>query len=205
MNKLHPTILFILLSILTLNAERVGFNSKLFEQFRILYIDDFNEKHFWGRFGPNKGNIRVVGGKLVVSPLPKREDKLIETHILKIPPKYVLYMKFKVKSKEPDAGVGLQLGENKLHLSSKTGVFQLFSRVGNKTFANPEVKDFVANKWISMIIEYQEGEILLNINGVEKQYKDPALSMDGAKSLVFKNSKADSLVFEYVRLFEARK
>ena len=52
-----------------------------------------------------------------------------------------------------------------------------------------------------MVIEYEEGKILLSINGKEKIIEDAAVSMDGARSLVFKKN-SDSLLFDHVRLWE---
>lgn len=204
MNKSCFTVLLALVSSVAFGADEPGFRSKLFKQGKLVYADEFDETLVRGRYGPNKKNITVAEGKLQVLPI---SDGTINTvvHIYRIPKKFVCHLRYKVNSKDPDAGVGLQIGGHKMHLGKQKGEegnVSLFSRVGKKTFILPEVKGFAANEWIDMIIEYEEGRILLNINGSEKIFEDAAVSMDGASSLVFKKN-SDSLLFDHVRLWEA--
>ena len=112
-------------------------------------------------------------------------------------------MRYKVISKNPGTGVGLQIGGHKMHLLSSKEGYKLLLRGAGKTYIDTETKGFIANEWIEMIIEYREGKILLNINGSEKIYEHDKLSMDGAKTLLFKNSQFDAILFDYVRLWSA--
>ena len=203
MNKACFTLLLTLVASVTLSAEEPEFQSKLFKQGKLVYADEFDGALVRGRYGPNKNNITVAEGKLQVLPM---SDGAINTvvHIYRIPKKFVCHLRYKVNSKDPKAGVGLQIGGHKMHLGNgkdAEGSVSLFSRVGGKTFTIPEVEDFRANEWIDMIIEYEEGRILLNINGTEKIFEDAAVSMDGAGSLVFKKN-SDSLLFDHVRLWD---
>ena len=203
MNKACFTTLFALVSIVALSAEEPKFESKLFKQGKLVYADEFDGGPVPKRFGPNKGNISLKEGNLQVLPI---SDGAINTvvHLYRLPKKFVCHLRYKVNSKNPKSGAGLQIGGHKMHLGSqkgKEGNVSLFSRVGKKTFIIPGVKGFQANEWVDMIIEYEEGKILLNINGSEKIFEDAAVSMDGANSLVFKKS-SDSLLFDHVRLWE---
>ena len=74
-----------------------------------------------------------------------------------------------------------------------------------KTFKNSEVENFKANQWIDMIIEYQQGKMLLSINGNETVFEHEGVNMDGAKSIVFKYRNIERTLFDYVRLWEITK
>ena len=203
MNKIYLTIFLTFVTIFTLSAEEVEFKSKLFKQGTLLFSDDFDEAKYKGKYGPNKKNIKQVeDGTLEILPIPDRKSKLTVMHIYNIPKKFVCHLRYKVISKEPGTGVGLQIGGHKIHLNSTKEGYRLLFRESGKSYTNTETKGFVANEWIDMIIEYREGKMLLKINGSEKIYEHNKLSMGDAKTILFKNPKADQILLDYVRLWK---
>ncbi len=204
MNKICLTIIFILISSLTLSAEEPEFKSTLFKQGTLLFSDDFKEGKYKGRYGPNKKNIKQLeDGTLQVLPMPDRKSKLTVMHIYSIPKKFVCHLRYKVISKDAGTGVGLQIGGHKIHLNSTKEGYRLLFRESGKSYTNNETKGFIANEWIDMIIEYREGKMLLSINGSEKIYEHDKLSMGDAKTILFKNPQADQILLDYVRLWKA--
>ena len=81
-------------------------------------------------------------------------------------------------------------------------ILRFTGRNAGKTYKNSEVENFKANQWIDMLIEYQQGKMLLNINGNETIFEHEGVNMDGAKSIVFKYRNIDRTLFDYVRLWE---
>jgi len=204
MIKTCLTIIFIFMSSLTLSAENLEFKSKLFKKGTLLFSDDFNEGKYKGRYGPNKKNIKQLeDGTLQVLPM-SQDGKRITVHIYNVPKKFVCHLRYKIiSSKDSSVGAGMQIGGHKMHLGSTKDGYNLFLRSARKSFKNTEVKGFKANEWIDMVIEYQEGKMLLKINGNEKVFEHEGVNMDGAKSIVFKNG-AERVLFDYVRLWEAK-
>ncbi len=184
-------------------AEEPAFQSKLFSKGTLVQSDDFDQGKYKGRYGPNKKNIQQLDdGTLEVLPVSGKPGELTVFHVYNTPPKFVCHLRFKLVCSDPTGGVAIQIGGHKMHLGSNAEGYSLFLRNARKTFKNTEVKGFGANKWIDMVIEYEEGKMLLNINGSEKIYEHEGINMDGAKSILFKYRKVDKTLIDYVRLWK---
>jgi hypothetical protein len=168
-----------------------------------LISDDFDHGKYKGRYGPNKKNVKqLANGTLEVLPLSGNPGDLTIFHIYNVPSKFVCHFRYKQVCSSSDAGAGIQIGGHKMHLGCTGDGYSLFLRNAGKTYKNSEVEDFKANQWIDMIIEYQQGKMLLNINGNETIFEHEGVNMDGAKSIVFKYRNIDRTLFDYVRLWE---
>ncbi|MDD7985121.1 hypothetical protein PQO01_09185 [Lentisphaera marina] len=191
---------------MSLGAEEIEFKSKLFTQGTLRFSDDFDQPKYKGRYGPKKNNnIKQVGdGILEVLPLSGKPKDMTVCHIYNIPKKFVCHLRFKVMKSDPNAGAAMQIGNHKMHLSGSEEAFSIFLRKTGKRLTNSEVKSFIANQWIDMIIEYQQGKMLLNINGKEIVFEGEGINMDGAQSILFKYRGADKTLFDYVRIWEAK-
>lgn len=69
------------------------------------------------------------------------------------------------------------------------------------SFADPKAGSYEANRWIDVVIEYQQGKSLLNINGSEKIYEHENIDIDSSNVIHFKNFKADSLLIKNFRVW----
>ena len=202
-----PFLLSISALLLFLNlgyaSEAPTFKSKLFKSGNLLISDDFDHGKYKGRYGPNKKNVKqLANGTLEVLPLSGNPGDLTIFHIYNVPSKFVCHFRYKQVCSSSDAGAGIQIGGHKMHLGCTGDGYSLFLRNVGKTYKNSEVEDFKANQWIDMIIEYQQGKMLLNINGNETIFEHEGVNMDGAKSIVFKYRNIDRTLFDYVRLWE---
>jgi hypothetical protein len=206
MNKILLACLLSLVSCNTLVAKKSTFVPKLFKNGDLLYSDDFNNSVDRGRYGPNKGNIKLSEpGVMQVLPLPRRESKLTVMHIHNVPKQFVCHFRYSVVTKMSSPSVGFQIGGHEIHVNGSNEGYSVFLRDAGKKFVNNKVEGFKSNTWIEVIIEYKEGTLLLNINGQEKIFKHNKLSMDDKNSIVFKNPVSDQILFDYIRLWDTTK
>ena len=189
---------------MSLGAEELEFKSKLFEQGTLRLSDDFDQSKYKGRYGPKKNNnIKQLDGTLEVLPLSGKPKDMTVCHIYNVPKKFVCHLRFKVIKSDSNTGAAMQIGNHKMHLSGSEEAFSIFLRKTGKRLTNNEIKSFTANEWIDMIIEYQQGKMLLTVNGKEMLVEDEGVNMDGAQSILFKYRGADKTLFDYVRVWEA--
>ena len=199
---LSVSVLLVLLN-LGYASKTPAFKSKLFESGNLLISDDFDQGKYKGRYGPNKKNVKqLTDGTLKVLPLSGTPGDLTIFHIYNVPSKFICHLRYKQVCSSSNAGAGIQIGGHKMHLGCTGDGYSLFLRSAGKTYKNSEVKNFKANQWIDMMIEYQQGKMLLSINGNETIFEHEGVNMDGAKSIVFKYRNIDRTLFDYVRLWE---
>ena len=208
MTKIHLSFLLALLCVANLSAEEPEFKSQLFEKATLVYSDDFDEEKYKGRYGHNKAKKKVEDGKLVIYPLDPERGYVLGA-LYQMPEKFVCHFRVKRVSKTPGAGVGFHIGNHKMIVGSNRDEkeivdgYRLLLKKSqpSKSFTDTNAKKLVANKWIDVVIEYEEGKMLLDINGSEAIYKDEMVSMDGGNLINFKCFSSESLQFDYVRLW----
>ena len=107
-------------------------------------------------------------------------------------------------------GGGFHIGNHKMIVNSNrddskeiVAGYQLLLKTSSpgKSFTDPNAGSLAANEWIDVVIEYQKGKMVLSINGSETIYEDELVNMDGSKLINFKSFSAESLQFDYVRLW----
>ena len=192
-----------------LNAAEPAFRSKLFKKATLVYADEFDGGKYHGRYGHHKAKKRVEGGSLVINPLDPKRGYVLGT-LYRIPEKFVCQFRFKLVSKAPGTGVGFHIGNHKMIVGSNRAEkeivngYRLLLRKSKpgKSFTDPKAGKLAANDWVAVVIEYEEGRMLLNINGSEKIYEDKLVSMDGSNLINFKSFSAAALQFDYVRLWK---
>lgn len=202
------SFLFALICAANLSAEEPKIKSKLFKKATLVYSDDFEDDSFKGRFGHHKAKKKVEDGKLVIYPLDPEKGYVLGT-LYQMPEKYVCHFRFKHVSKTPGAGVGFHIGNHKMIVGSNRTEkkimdgYRLLLRTSKpgKSFTDAKSGKLVANEWVEVVIEYQEGKMLLNINGSERIYEDELVSMDGSNLINFKYFSSECLQFDYVRLW----
>ena len=78
-----------------------------------------------------------------------------------------------------------------------------------KTFSEPEAQMKI-NEWVDLVIEYEEGKILLKVNGHSRLYEHKQVTIDNKKdkhgprfTFKSKDGTEERIVFDYVRIWEA--
>ena len=207
------------------NEQKIKFQSHFFKKGTLVYSDDFNgdfNKGFWG--APTKDRV-IKDGVLTISPKFKSKEeaikKLKRDHHLglgpvislkKIPQKYVLHMRFKFVTDSITTGrPSFQIGHHMIILAyNKKGGYRLgLPGTKRKWFAESKA-DMKINEWVDLVIEYQEGKILLSVNGHSKVYTDKQVTMHNKKDkhgprFTFKSKDGlkERIVFDYVRIWKA--
>lgn len=209
-----------------LSAEETKFKSELFKSGTLVYSDDFDGEFNRERWGsPGKSQV-VKDGVLTCSPKFKTKEEAMKalkrdhhlglgvvTHLNKIPKKFVLHMRFKFVTDAIVPGrPSFQIGHHMMSLSyNKEGGYAL-SLPGEerKGFTEPKAEMNI-NEWVDLIIEYQEGKMLLSVNGTSKIYEHEQVTMDNKKdksgprfSFKSKEGTEERIMFDSVRLWEVK-
>lgn len=214
--KFTPIILCLFLYS-SLSAEE--FKSTLFKKGKLIYSDDFNEVHQQDqlRWGPNKGTRLIQDGIMSIKPQFTDKEEAIKklnrdhhlglgivAHLNKLPKKFVCHLRYKVVTPKIVPGrPSFQIGHHKMSLGYHEGGGHRFKLTQGPSFTHPESKMRI-NEWVDVVIEYQEGKILLQVNDFSKVYEDNKASMEDSDRFTFKSrDHADErLLFDYVRLWE---
>jgi hypothetical protein len=214
--KLNQLFLYLLLCF-SISAEE--FKSTLFKKGKLIYSDNFNEVHQQDqlRWGPNKGTRVIQDGIMSIKPQftdkeeaikkLKRDHHLglgIVAHLNKLPKKFVCHLRYKVVTPKVVPGrPSFQIGHHKMSLGYLEGGGHRFKLTKGSSFTHPESKMNI-NEWVEIIIEYQEGKVLVQVNDFSKIYEDEKASMQESDRFTFKSrDHADErLLFDYVRLWE---
>ncbi len=208
MTKIHLSFLIAVTCVANLSAEEPEFKSKLFKKATLVFADEFDGEKFKGRYGHHRAKKQVEDGKLVIYPLDPERGYVLGT-LYQMPEKFVCHFRFQHVSKNSGAGVGFHIGNHKMIVGSNRNDkkiadgYRLLLKTSKpgKSFTDAKAGKLVANEWVDVVIEYEEGKMLLNINGSEKMYEDELVSMDGSNLINFKFFSAESLQFDYVRLW----
>lgn len=203
------SFLFAVTCVANLSAEEPEFKSKLFKNATLVYADEFDGEKYKGRYGHHKAKKKVDDGKLVIYPLDPERGYVLGT-LYQMPENFVCHFRFQHVSKNSGAGVGFHIGNHKMIVGSNRNEkeivdgYRLLLRTSKpgKSFTDTNAKKLLANEWIDVVIEYEEGRMLLNINGSEKIYEDKMVSMDGSNLINFKSFSSENLQFDYVRLWK---
>jgi hypothetical protein len=190
-------------------AEPPAFSSKLFDSGTLVYADDFDDGTYKGRYGHHKVRKKVEDGTLVIPPLDPERGYVLGM-IYQLPKKFVCHFRYKRISKSADHGAGFSIGSHKMNIvpSKQDGKivdgYNLLFRAKRPFTSIPHkgpVK-LLANEWHDVVIEYEQGKMLLKINGEESIFEDARVNVENSNQIIFKCFSAESLHFDYVRLWK---
>ena len=207
-----------------IHAKEPEFKSELFKQGTLVYSDDFDGAYSKKRWGHNRGDKQVKDGKLIVTALHKNAEEAKkalkrdhhlgldpEAHLRQIPEKFICHMRLKFESEKlaPNRPV-LQIGHHMISLTYLEGGGHKVMLPGGPSYKEPK-SGMKINEWVDLFIEYEEGRILLSVNGFNKTYEHKNVTMINKKDkygprFTFKHGiqgPNSRLVFDYVRLWKA--
>ncbi len=195
------------------------FKSTLFKKGELIYSDDFDMKHDQDhlRWGPNKGNRVIQNGELSIAPQftdketamkkLKRDHHLnlgVVAHLNKLPKKFICHMRFKFVTPEITPGrPSFQIGHHMMSLSYNKGGGHKFKLTKGPTFTHSE-SNMKINEWVNLVIEYQEGRILVQVNDFTQIYENEKATMKDSDRFTFKSREGadERMVFDYIRLWK---
>jgi len=193
------------------------FKSRLFEDATLIYSDDFDKKLDRKHWEPRTKTWAIEDGTLIGRPdFKTREDAekaLGRDHHLglgpvirlnSLPAQFVLQMRFRFEGEAfAAARPKFDIGHHINSLFFTDGGYTLKLSDG-KRIRDTESR-FKLNQWIDAVIEFQEGELLVQFNGHRKHIRDKQVSMKSRDEITFKalESPGSRLVFDYVRLWKA--
>lgn len=194
-----------------------AFKSYLFKKGTLVYSDNFDGELDRERWQPRTKTWEVKGGQLIGRPDYKNAQEaqkaLGRDHHLglgpvirlnKLPKKFVLHMRFKFEgSAFAPARPKFDIGHHVNPLFFTDGGYSL-KLSGGKRIGDTEC-GFKLNQWVDAVIEFREGEVVIDFNGHRKQIKDPQVTLKSRSEITFKalESPKSRLVFDYVRLWKA--
>jgi hypothetical protein len=192
------------------------FKSHLFEKGTLVYSDDFDGKLDRKRWEPRTKTWDVKDGMLIGRPdfknAQEAQKALGRDHHLgmgpvirlnKLPAKFVCQMRFKYEGEAyTPARPKIDIGHHINSLVFTNDGYSLKLSGGKK--CEPTKADSALNKWVDMIIEFEEGKLSIEINGRRKLFEHDQVSMDERDELTFKalESPKSRLLFDYVRLWK---
>lgn len=198
-------------------ADSPSFKSDLFKGGTLVYSDDFDGKLDRERWEPRTKTWEVKDGQLIGRPdfknAQEAQKALGRDHHLglgpvirlnKLPKKFVLRMRFKFEGDAfAPARPKFDIGHHINPLFFTDGGYSL-KLSGGKRIGDTEC-GFKLNQWVDAVIEFQEGEIVIDFNGHRKQIKDEQVTLKTRSEITFKalESPKSRLVFDYVRLWKA--
>jgi len=213
-----PFTLFWIFS-LGLFAEEPRFKSELFKTGKLVYSDDFDgelNRDFWGQ---PKGKT-IKDGKLIVGPLFKSKEEAMKAlkrdhhlglepvaHINRIPEKFVMHLRYQFAKPELSPGrPSFQIGHHMINLGIVKDGGHRVKLPDGPSFFEPK-SDMALNKWIDLVIEYEEGKIRILVNGHGKTYEHEKVTMMNPKDklgprFTFKGGPDCEILFDSVRLWD---
>ena len=197
-------------------ADPPSFKSHLFENGTLVYSDDFDEKLDRKRWQPRTKTWDVADGKLIGRPdfknAEQAEKALGRDHHLglgpvirlnKLPAKFVLHMRFKFEGEAfAPARPKFDIGHHINSLFFTDGGYSL-KLSGGKRIKDTE-SGFKLNEWTEAVIEFQRGELCVEVNGHRKHIKDRQVALKSRDEITFKalEHPKSRLLFDYVRLWK---
>jgi len=202
-----------------LSADPPPFKSTLFKKGTLVYSDDFDGEHDKLRWGPNKGHMQIKDGVLTISPLFENAEVAMKTlkrdhhlglgvvaHLNKIPKKFVCHMRFKFETEAiVPARPSFQIGHHMISLSYKEGGGHTIKLPKGPAYSDTE-SGMKINEWVDLVIEYEEGKMLISVNGSSKIHEHELVTMKDSDRFTFKGREGSEnrLLFDYVRLWEVK-
>jgi len=221
MNKLRLLLLpvFSLGLSAHLPAEEPKFKSELFKTGKLIYSDDFDgelNREFWGQ---PKGK-KIEDGKLIIEPLFKSKEEAMKAlkrdhhlglepvaHINRIPEKFVCHLRYQFAKPELTPGrPSFQIGHHMINLGIEKHGGHRVKLPDGPSFSEPE-SDMALNKWIDLVIEYEQGKIRVVVNGKGKTYEHEKVTIINPKDklgprFTFKGGPECIILFDSVRLWD---
>lgn len=199
-----------------LQAGAPAFKSHLFNKGTLVYSDDFDGKLDRKRWQPRTRSWEVKDGVLVGKPdyanaeeamkALKRDHHLGLSPVIRLdhlPQKFVLHLRVKFEGKAFAAGrpkfdIGHHI--NTVVFNEKGYGLKLH---GGERFSG-EAPGVKLNEWIDVILEFQEGEMWIGLNGKGQTIRHEQVSLKGRSELTFKTFAAapNRIMFDSVRLWK---
>ena len=195
------------------------FKSELFKSGKLIYSDDFNgaiNKEFWGQ---PKGK-KIKNGILTVGPLFRSKEEAVKVlkrdhhlglepvaHINRIPEKFVMHLRYQFAKPELTPGrPSFQIGHHMINLGIVKDGGHRVKLPDGPSFFVPE-SEMALNKWIDLVIEYEEGKIRILVNGKGNTYEHQKVTIINPKAkgkhrFTFKGGPECEILFDYVRLWD---
>ena len=195
------------------------FKSELFKSGKLIYSDDFNgaiNKEFWGQ---PKGK-KIKNGILTVGPLFRSKEEAVKAlkrdhhlglepvaHINRIPEKFVMHLRYQFAKPELTPGrPSFQIGHHMINLGIVKDEGHRVKLPDGPSFFVPE-SEMALNKWIDLVIEYEEGKIRILVNGKGNTYEHQKVTIinpkaNGKHRFTFKGGPECEILFDYVRLWD---
>ena len=214
--------LFMLVSavLLTSNLYAVDpppIDSHLFQSGELVYTDGFDgplNKKWWQT---RTKNWEVVDGLLIGAPDYKNaeeaEKALKRDHHLglspvirldNLPPEFVVRMRVKFEGKDFQKGRPMfDIGHHINTVSFREDGYAVKLHGGKQFLGKaPDVK---LNEWLDVALEFQEGELWIEVNGKGQLIKHEQVSLEGRSELTFKtlSSAPNRIMFDSVSLWKA--
>jgi hypothetical protein len=197
-------------------SDTTSFKSRLFKNGTLVYSDDFDGELDRERWEPRTKTWEIKDGTLIGSPDHKNAEEaqkaLGRDHHLglspvirlnHLPPKFVLHMRVKFEGNafttgRPKVDIGHHI--NTLSLIADGYSLKLH---GGERFSG-KAPDVQLNEWIEMVLEFQEGEMWIGINGKGQTIQHEQVSLKGRSELTFKTLAAapNRIMFDSIRLWK---
>jgi hypothetical protein len=208
--------LFFGLSTCTRAADPTSFKSRLFENGTLVYSDDFEGELDRERWQPRTKTWQVKDGTLIGSPDYKNAEEaqkaLGRDHHLglspvirlnHLPPKFVLHMRVKFE------GNAFTTGRPKFDIGHHVNILSITAEGyslklhGGEQFSG-KAPDVRLNEWIDVVLEFQEGELWVGMNGKGQAIQHEQVSLKGRSELTFKTFAAapNRIMFDSIRLWK---
>lgn len=213
--------LVLLLIIAGLGPNLIGaeptFKSHLFKQGTLIYSDDFNGKLDPKQWQPRTKSWEVKDGVLVGKPdyadkkeamkALKRDHHLGLSPVIRLdhlPKKFVIQFRVKFEGRafatgRPKFDIGHHI--NVVTFNAKGYGVKLH---GGERFTG-KASGVRLNEWIDVVLEFQEGEMWLGVNGKGQTIRHEQVSLKGRSELTFKTfaDAPNRIFFDSVRLWKA--
>lgn len=215
MNKF---LLLVILASLSPNlvAGAPTFKSHLFKRGTLIYSDDFDGKLDRKRWQPRTKSWEVKDAVLVGKPdytnkeeamkALKRDHHLGLSPVIRLdylPKKFVLHLRVKFEGKafatgRPKFDIGHHI--NIVTFNAKGYGIKLH---GGQRFSG-EAPNVRLNEWIDVVLEFQEGEMWIGVNGKGQTISHEQVSLKGRSELTFKTfaDAPNRIFFDSVRLWK---
>ncbi|MGB0580036.1 MAG: hypothetical protein ACPGVU_10070 [Limisphaerales bacterium] len=211
-------LLFLIVTSLSpmLHAGAPTFESQLFKNGTLIYSDDFDGELDRKRWQPRTKSWEVKHGVLVGKPdysnkeeamkALKRDHHLGLSPVIRLdhlPKKFVLHLRVKFEGKafatgRPKFDIGHHI--NTVTFNAKGYGVKLHD---GKQFSGraPNVR---LNEWIDVVLEFQEGEMRIEVNGQGQTIRHEQVSLKGRSELTFKTfaDAPNRIFFDSVRLWK---
>lgn len=209
-------LLFIASLIQHLHAGAPTFESHLFKTGTLIYSDDFDGKLDRDRWQPRTKSWEVKNGVLVGKPdfanpkeaikALKRDHHLGLSPVIRLdhlPKKFVLHLRIKFEGEafatgRPKFDIGHHI--NTVTFNEKGYGLKLHA---GQRFSG-EAPGVRLNEWIDVVLEFQEGEMWIGLNGKGQKIQHQQVSLKGRSELTFKTFAAapNRIMFDSIRLWK---